>query len=637
MSSKQPTSSDGPTRRDFLERGAAATGAVVTLGIGGSAVAPQFSPVGRAQGIACGGLCIGAAAAGTGVAVGWALGEWDPLESDSAPDGLTPDALEQRVYETVRTRESTNASTFVDNRNILDGIEHAAYGDGKVAAIEKLNQEETQQVVQDAATTAADDYEATIIQNLLKSWNESSNEVFSLVETVQGHSDLTLDSIFDGMSLPAASNAYSFTFQGDAIYPETETFELANGETFDIKQLVVEGEHSGGDASHPADVLLRWSPKSHNDDRLYSYGGTYEDPADGDNPASYEHLGLYWSMSSGSVEYMRFTEWNSLLTDIETIFDEVRDGLITWVEGVYGDVQAGELDTEDLLTPRELAQMSADEEGVNQAIADLMALNIPVDLEREATISVESENETATLSGMIAPTTPPSGGIVSGETYDPSTMEGDIYFSYDVSQGSAIWTAYDSAGVDGGIVTFTTEPYEGTLFRINTTAGEQATVAAEDFSNDDGGTPDDDSDDVWTVDISEQVETAITEIDEVEMVAESGDTQYKTIILDQPFTVEKIENSETGEEADSMDFTQDEPQDDTNYVSEEEWQEMQERNQELIDKYEDSKNDDGGSIIGDPSALADEYGGAVAGLVIIFGAVSVVAGIVTGWIPGMGD
>ncbi|WP_152423174.1 hypothetical protein [Natrinema versiforme] len=123
----------------------------------------------------------------------------------------------------------------------------------------------------------------------------------------------------------------------------------------------------------------------------------------------------------------------------------------------------------------------------------------------------------------------------------------------------------------------------------------------------------------------------------MEMVAESGDTKYQMIILDQPFTVEKIEDSD-GNEADSMEFSNSEPQDDSNYITEEEWQEMQERNQELIDKFEQSQND-GGSIVDalDPEALAQDYGGAVAGLVIIFVTLSTVVGYVTGNIPGMGD
>lgn len=610
--SPQPTSSDGPTRRGFLERVGVGTGAVVTLGVGGSAVAPQFSPVGRAQGIACGGLCIGAAAAGGGVALGWALGEWDPLEDDSPPEGTTWETLIEDVYDTALTRESENASTFIDNQNILDGAEHTAYGDGKVAGIESLNNQDAQTDVTQAAQDANAEYWTTIITNLLESWNESVRELRNYFGRLNGHVDSPSGN-FEGDLAILAADGYSSSVS--RVVEGTMEYELPDGSTFEVEDLIFERDNDAGGGWNLIDV-----------DR-------YADDRFGSDPVVTVSL----STRSDDVTYLSFSEWNGLFQSMIDSYNTVNDGLATWVDGVYGEIQSGELDTEDLLTPRELAEMSADEEGINQAIADLMALNIPVDLEREATISVESENETATLSGMLAPTTPPADGIQSGETYDPSTMEGDIYFNYDISQGSAIWTAYDSAGVDGGTVTFTSEPYGGTLFRINTTAGEQATVSSGDFTLDDGGTPDDDTDDVWTVDISDQVETAITEIDEVEMVAESGDTKYQMIILDQPFTVEKIEDSD-GNEADSMEFSNSEPQDDSNYITEEEWQEMQERNQELIDKFEQSQND-GGSIVDalDPEALAQDYGGAVAGLVIIFVTLSTVVGYVTGNIPGMGD
>ena len=82
-----------------------------------------------------------------------------------------------------------------------------------------------------------------------------------------------------------------------------------------------------------------------------------------------------------------------LFEDITTKMEDVRNGLITWVDGVYGDIQAGTIDTGELLTPREQAELTSDDEDFPQALADLQALNIAVDLEREAEIGRASCRE----------------------------------------------------------------------------------------------------------------------------------------------------------------------------------------------------------------------------------------------------
>jgi hypothetical protein len=70
-------------------------------------------------------------------------------------------------------------------------------------------------------------------------------------------------------------------------------------------------------------------------------------------------------------------------------------------------------------------------QGTSQAIADLIALNIPVDLEREATITIDDTG--ATLSGTFGLTDSSDGPIESGMTYDPSNFAGDVYFTADMS------------------------------------------------------------------------------------------------------------------------------------------------------------------------------------------------------------
>lgn len=573
----------GVSRRRVLQ---AVGGAAVTIGAS-SQIVPQASPVGRAEAVAPVVAAGAAAAAGgtAGAGVGWAVREYEIVGSDDPPEGLTPEALQEQSHQTARTRQSNNQSTFFDNKNILDGVDHAAYGDGKLGAIEALNEQESESEVLDAALGEVNEYATTIKKNFLKSWNESVHEYVGMCNTIQEHPDLDLhDDILDSTNGEVVRTNGNFRDDPEIeVTAETEEIELPDGSDFELERLTVRAKWDDDWEEgwyHPFDGSTYVDRDGY--EGIYEYShDTYDFQAPMYGPEG-EHDDL-----EDMVSYLRQEDWKEIWESLEGTFDGVRDGLTLWVSDIYGDVQAGDLDTEDLLTPREMAEMSAEEDGVAQAIADLQALNIPTDLEREAHVEIERGTEEIELHGSLSYTQ--GDTLESGETYDPDDLDGSIYLTYDVLQGSGEWLAYDDdAGVDGGTVTFTAEPHDETLYRIKTSHDEEATANAGDFEPDDEDDPEE-----WTVDVSDQLETSITDIETVEMYAESdedADAQYETIQLQESFTIQKFTDSD-GEEVDSADFTQSEPQSDDNYIEEDEWAEMQERNEELIEKYEDAQSD----------------------------------------------
>ena len=94
---------DGINRRQFMNRLGATTLGAGAAYYGGSQYAG--SPVGDAEAIACGGLCLGAAAVGAGIAVGWALREYEVIGADTPADGLSGDALRNEIVNTVQSRQ----------------------------------------------------------------------------------------------------------------------------------------------------------------------------------------------------------------------------------------------------------------------------------------------------------------------------------------------------------------------------------------------------------------------------------------------------------------------------------------------------------------------------------------------------
>jgi len=551
------TGDAGQSRRQFLR---------ITAGAVGMGVCSQMlpnAPVQESEAIVpavAAGKAAKLGAAGGSVGVGWALRDWDPLGSDDPPEGMTPEALETQVYETALARQSNNASTFIDNKIIAEQTEQAAYADGKIAAIEGLNEQLSESEVIEESESAVNDYFESVYQNLANSWTESLREFKAAFDRVQDHEDVSRDDIFFFGESPGIN------FDG-LTYIEDDTYEPVDGLTIELDRIDLEGEAAGTSSSTEWGPFSKSTSTNSNGNKLSSF-------VEVQNP------------NGDDVRYLEYDDWNDIATTIIDAHEDVLADISKYVTKIYSDVQSGELDPDELLTPREQAELTTDDEEFPQAIADLQALNVGVDLEREAEIYLPDIS--ATLYGQLAYSgeeTLEVGEIDPDETDDDDEplYPGTIYFNYDVSQGQGEWDAYDD-GIDGGTLTITSEPFEETIYYVDTAAGETAEFVTDDLTEDDG--------DEWTVDLSDDLDEGITEVDQIEYYAETEETQFETIQLQEPFEIVRFTDSD-GEEYESADFERSEPHDDDNYITEEEWQEQQERHEELIEKYEDAQGGGG--------------------------------------------
>lgn len=544
-------------RRTFVKGlGVAGAGAVGLSGRG------RFGAVGGADAAAP----LVAGAIGAAIAVDWALREFDVLSSDAPAEGLTPDTLKQQVYRTAKTRKSTNASTIVNNQNILDGVKNTAYTEAKVAAIESLNDGASQSDVEAAAQNEIDAYLVTVEKNLLKTWNESINEFYTMLETVRSQPDVSETDAFGSNSSNSNLSYESFSSK------TTNSRTLVDGTNFDVFGLAVT-------VNDPD-----YSPKTYSQDPFEKTNdptGQFSSPdVIAKNPAG------------GNITYLNAEVWSNIHDEVVSVYNSVSSGITTWVNNVYGQVQSGQIEISDLLTPRERASIMANEEGSSQAVSDLIALNVPVDLENEATVTIPSTG--LTLRGSFGLTDESDGPLEVGTQYDPSTFSGDVYFTTDLSLLEGDWTAFQT-GIDGGTITTTQEPYQGTILSVTTAADETVDVPATEWTDNGDGT--------WSYDASGELENAITEVASVSYYSEAESTQYETLNLTNPFTIESFENTETGEQTQQASFTSTEPQTDSNYITQEEWDQLEQQNQELIEKYEESQNTGGagGGLFGDSS------------------------------------
>jgi len=583
MNSTQPETSDvqtdnrsvelahGWSRRDLLRR-TAAGGTALTIG-----ASVDSGPVQDADALAATTTAL-LIAGGVAVAagVGWALREYEVIGKDDPPTGLTPGVLREQTKQTARTRKSTNASTFIDNRNIIKGVNNATFADGKVAAVEALNAGKSKSAVKTDAQNAVDEYQSTIVRNLLKSWNESVRELSSMSTTVQDHPDITHQFFFEMLAEDDAENNGP-----GALNKQVQTYTLANGNEFDL--LRVRANPPNRDYDIPW-----WSPVAQS------------------GPAAPSPKSLRVGENDPKVTYLKYSEWNSLLSDIKSDYQSVRDGLILWVDTVYDQVQSGELDTDDLLTPRELSQLSAGDGDFNQAVADLAALNLSANADVEAEVTFPDLN--ATLRGNLFYT---GSGSLSTGTIQPSSDSEDYFFSYDASKASGSWQDYQS-GIDGGTLTFTDDPWPGFVFTVETEAGETATVTSSDFTENSGS---------WTVDLTDQLDQTVTTVSTISFESQTSETSFQTVRLTDPFEIQTFINRDGGEQ-DQAEYSRSDPHTDDNYITEEEWKQQQQRYEELIDEYEQAKA--GGGFSFDQFGFAG-YSGEV--VVMVGGAILVLFGM----------
>ncbi|QSG06084.1 twin-arginine translocation signal domain-containing protein [Halapricum desulfuricans] len=562
MSTQDPTLS----RRTLLKTGAGAVaGGTLATGLG-----TDRSLVGESDALLPA-LAVGGGAALVAAGTGWVLRDQEVIGKDDPPEGLTPETLKQQVYSAAKKRKSVNASTFVDNQNILNYLPEAAFSEAKTAALEALNDQKTQSEVQAAGEDAANAHFTTIEKNLLDSWSEASREFGNMVATINTHTDVTRENL---IKVPIIDyDSADATIERDDHITTTQTVSLRDGTSYEITSPAVDSKVSESVNHTTYETVITWNPTQ-----------IVADTTDGYKPVDWEtHVEV---THDSTMSYLKYDDWNAVWSDMQSTFDQVLSDLSLWVDNIYGQVQSGAIDTSQVISGVDLANMTDD--SVPQAVADLAALNIPADLDNQATVELD---DGTIMAGFLAFTdSAATDGLAPGDSLDPSAVSGDVYMAHDLAEWSVPWTDWDSnKGIDGGLLHLTADPtvVDGQpvndpsvlIYTVATTDGESAAVPASDFSqttNSSGTT-------VWEIDLSSKLDNAITSVESITVTLDMQ-SQYATTQINQPFTVTETQSGDPVEPGQSR-----EPQDDTNYITQDEWDELLKQQEVLIDKYEEAK------------------------------------------------
>lgn len=578
----EPTGLAPMSRRRMMKMTAAGAGAAVA----GKSVS-TFSgsaPIGTARA----GVPLAAVGFMVGVAVGeWALRRVTEYLDQGDPDGTLPaDIVLNAVWDRIETRYSVNQSMFVDNMNIIERIGHVEFHEAKLAAFEKLEHDPaaSQEEVLEAAENAASAHLVTVQENFLRSWNEAVVELYALWDMLDDHEDLDAEEdVFahyhdeDGEdSLDRDRDIPPRTWFDGYLQGPSKRFELYDGSEVECERPGIAGE----DAGYGGDTTWFWAPPElTSQDDNYDYAPT-------------DRLRFPGIWLQGGYDYddsfLAYNRWATVWNKLETQHDQLLDDISIWVSAVYNDIQTGELETGELLTPSDVAELLPEEEEGSRAVADLLALNYPVDLDHEYHILLNLDVADVNMYGILGVSDEIS--VEVGDTIDPSARNEQYFFAHDLADLHGEWAHFET-GVDGGELVFTEEPLADVVYQIETGHGELVEVPYADLvENDDGD---------YVVDLSQDLENPITEVEKVDFFADTDETQNATINLRNEFTIVSITDSAGSEVEDPVQYEKPvETHTDDNYMTQEDFEEATAEWEDLVSRVEDEVGDNGDSGVG---------------------------------------
>lgn len=401
------------TRRTLLRRtGAAAAG---TAAVGAGAHRAGLSPVGGANAIACGGLCIGAAAAGAGLAVGAGVGY---LAGSNSGSGVSEEEvnnalaaedhleLYNRAREAHEVREENVLSSMETEANTLRGVarENAVF-----AIFEQAASGLSRSDCETAAIEEIDAVYTTPQERLITRMNGYVN------------SDIYVTGAQDLSVLMVANEGANFTNR------TTSTAE------FDIS--LVDGSRVTGEGySSSSESLKFWEDGQVGPDS----GKKNELWIDTFDPASYDQNPDDYDMSTvdGRQQFLDWVDyrsvWTKLVDEHAAMIDEVQALLDTHYEAI----SSGEANMQEFLAPGSMIDTASEATTWREAALLLDSMGLPKATEPAILNFDVSEydaidGDVAEFEGMLgwSLADQSDSGFPVGQQIDPANYPGNIYFA----------------------------------------------------------------------------------------------------------------------------------------------------------------------------------------------------------------
>ena len=327
--------------------------------------------------------------------------------------------------------QSGNDNVLTQAQNLTENAKSVGYQIGRSKLIERLNEGDSMAEARPTAEDAITEYFVPTQENIIDRWNVVMLQLELAVERGDELED------YSGSDIVEASLSDDLTRTPDF---RTEDYSLLDG-SMEVYYVHIDGGEYNEDGHYKID--------------------------DRSSPSFSDHTGELYSPSNSDLGYDRTDifeqhgRWDNLLSDLNSKYNETIDELRDFADGIQDSYAAGDIDTEDLVTPRDLWEMSSDDSDNPYAAADLAGLGLEIN--QDSSVQIYLSEEDLTLEGdLFLSKSPIDESVTVGNWYDPNLsrstdedgdpndtiedyeateddpipLDGLAYFAYNLDEGS---------------------------------------------------------------------------------------------------------------------------------------------------------------------------------------------------------
>lgn len=398
--------------------GAIATGTAIAIGVGGIVVG----------GVGCAIFCSGT--------------NTEKVEAADAEQTMID------IYSSASAAHDQAEIALTAMNNHLEDSREVALMVGKNAGIEAYRNDSSEIQAEQAAKNAIEDYYARKEVRLIKAWNVSLTHWEYLSKTVANETGIYSSSQkYQGSTYAdLIGNPRNNGYVGLSTHSST----LANGTSVPVRGAMIYG-HFVNPTSTNATIE----------------SGTVEVPKTDITIPGFLIRASQVSDSYSNFEYMKFSEYSSAWSKVDTLQNETKTEIQTFVSTTYPKWEAGKINSSEMIDPYLGSRYYSPEENF-QAWAlstySAMGFDSPANLSNFGSMTVTSDG--TTRSGILMSKATPTGGTFEvGSTYNATTLDGTQYLigvqdSYEITDSFTIESMRNASGGNISTVTYRDISYQ---------------------------------------------------------------------------------------------------------------------------------------------------------------------------------
>ncbi|WP_233505997.1 hypothetical protein [Haloferax sp. Atlit-47N] len=414
--------------REFARRGLAFVFAFLLIATAAtSGVVPGASPVGdaSAEWVDCNltDPLLGAAfntLTGADSGCRWQSGDVTDFENVSKTDG----------YASALGIKDASESYTTTTGNFLEDTRSVAWSKAKLTIVNELNNGSSAADAKAAANATIEEYYSKMQRNVFADWNSKTH---------------TLDYIHTETGVALGPNEHTQIKEWD-----NKTYTLSNGTGVAVR--VMDFANDGNDNYHagPTTSVMPHSTA---------------DPGFDGGPTN---IKAYDPNSSDVTLILNSGEYAGILDESYQQSTQVKGNVDQYVDGVFAEYQAGEINATSLLDPTTIASQAATEYNstgyYSFAAVQLASLGASGDINASHTLEM---GDGTTLNGTLYYTgdDAPAGGWVTGQNYTISNFSGAFYVAAQQQDGNGSivdLSSYESFTITDAVNTRTGEALNAT-------------------------------------------------------------------------------------------------------------------------------------------------------------------------------